>query len=123
MKYLGVDYGKTKIGLAISEGLTASPLKVLSIGSLEDALVKVRQVVEKEGVERVVVGVPESGEASKIAESFINGLKPYVDVVEADETLSTQNATQKMIQLGKGKKIQGTGGRCQRLINSSGVFG
>lgn len=95
------------MGLALSEGLTSSPLKVLSIGSLEDALMKVRQVVEKEGVERVVVGVPESGEARKITENFINGLKPYVDVVEADETLSTQNAKKEMIELGKGKKSRG----------------
>src|SRR5690348_2189753 len=106
MKYLGIDYGKTKMGLAVSEGLSASPLKILSISSLGDALEKVRRVVEKEGVDVVVVGLPESGEAKKLAESFVDGLKPYVDVTPADETLSTQNASQKMIQLGKGKKAR-----------------
>ncbi len=106
MRYLGIDYGKSKIGLSISEGLTASPLKVLSVNSLKDAILKVRQVVEKEGIGRVVVGLPESGEARKITEDFINNLKPYVDVVASDETLSTQNAVQKMIQLGKSKKTR-----------------
>ena len=107
MKYLGIDYGKNKMGLAISEGLTSSPLKVLSISGLEDALFKIRKEIEREGVDLVVVGVAESGEARSVTEKFIKALKPYIDLVEVPETLSTQNALSKMIQLGKSKKARG----------------
>jgi len=106
VKYLGIDYGKSKMGLALSEGLTASPFKVLTIGGLEDALQKIRQVIEKEGIERVVVGLPESGEAREIAQKFIKGLGVYVEVEAADETLSSRRAREKMIQLGKNRKAR-----------------
>jgi|SRR5579884_804489 len=94
------------MGLALSEGLTASPFKVLTIGGLEDALQKIRQVIEKEGIERVVVGLPESGEAREIAQKFIKGLGVYVEVEAADETLSSRRAREKMIQLGKNRKAR-----------------
>ena len=61
MRYLGVDYGLKKAGLAISEGQVASPLKVLDISSLKDAVSKITQVINKEEINRVVIGVPDSG--------------------------------------------------------------
>jgi putative holliday junction resolvase len=106
MKYLGIDYGKTKMGLAFSEGLTASPFKVVEINGLEDALKKTQKIVEQEKIDQVVVGLPESGEARMIAEKFIKGLKPFIEVVTADETLSSHNARENMIKLGKGKKAR-----------------
>ena len=106
MKYLGVDYGKTKVGLALSEGLSASPFQVLSVGSLEDALVKIQKVIKEEKIDQVVVGLPESGEARKIAEKFIDRLKQYIPVESADETLSSHEALQTMIKLGKSKKAR-----------------
>ncbi len=45
MKYLGVDYGLKKIGLAVSEGTLASPLQILHVSGKEDALAKLQQVI------------------------------------------------------------------------------
>ncbi len=107
MKYLGIDYGKKKIGLSISEGITASPFKVLEVASLKDALEKIAQIIGAEGVDRVVIGMPESGEARSITQKFIFELKripsPRWDIVEVEETLSSKNAATLMVDLGVSK--------------------
>jgi putative holliday junction resolvase len=109
MRYLGLDYGLKKIGLAISEGQIASPLKVLDITGLNDAVAKILQVIKKEEIERVVVGVPDSGQSKKAVKNFIAKLKTdlkdeVVSVIEADETLSTSSAKEMMIDLGIGEQ-------------------
>ncbi len=102
MKYLGVDYGLKKIGLAISEGSFASPLGVLKVSSKSDAIYKLQNIIKKEEIELVVIGAPDSGVRSAIL-SVANKLEG-VSVVTSDETLSSQNAKVKMIELGLGKK-------------------
>lgn len=108
MKYLGIDYGLKKVGLAVSEGQVASPLKVIAISSLKDGLEKVGHEVKKEEINRVVIGVPE-GKMGKIAKGFANELRnkykdEQVQIIETDETLSTKDAQNLMITLGVGQK-------------------
>lgn len=106
MKYLGIDYGLKKIGLAVSDGQIASIYSVLQINSLKDAVSKLRDILAKEEIGIVVVGVAESGESRKIAKDFIKELRKYeIEVVEVDETLSTSDAQGLMRNLGiKDKK-------------------
>lgn len=104
MKYLGVDYGLKKIGLAISDGQIASIYKVLNVSGLEDALRKVKEVIKKEKIEQVVIGVPESGNSKKIVLKFIQQLSDLISVIKVDETLSSQNAKKLMMDLGVNKK-------------------
>lgn len=108
MRYLGIDYGKRKIGLAVSEGQIASPLKVLEVSSLKDALEKVGRIIEVEKIDRVVIGVPESGEAKSIVKKFIEGMKnnEKVKIIETEETLSSVEAREFMIELGLGQKMR-----------------
>jgi putative holliday junction resolvase len=104
VKYLGVDFGLKRIGLAISEGQLASPLKIIVVFSLNDALTKIKKEVKASNIDKIVVGLPE-GETGKAAEKFINGLKrEKLDVEAADETLSTQDTTQLLIEMGLSKK-------------------
>ena len=58
-RYLGIDYGTKRIGLAISDdlGLTARPLDVVSLTDLDDALLR---IVEEYQVVGVVLGMPTS---------------------------------------------------------------
>lgn len=108
MRYLGIDYGKKYIGLATSDGVVASAFKVISVSSLKDALSQVAPIIEKEQIGKVVVGVPESGEARSVTEKFIRGIRgiwgDQVKVEEVDETLTSKNATKLMLELGAGKK-------------------
>ena len=100
MKYLGIDYGKTKIGTAYSEGEIASAGETIRINGLQDALTKVIQIIEVQKVETVVIGKPESGESLQYEQNFVAELKKQSDVgiVEVDETLSTQRARDLMLQ-------------------------
>lgn len=111
MRYLGIDYGKRKIGLAISEGKIATPLKVSKVSALKDAVAKISAIIDKEQVNQVVVGIPESGEARKITVEFIEQLKKIPprgwDIIEVEETLSSKEALDQMIVVGKSKKQKG----------------
>lgn len=111
MRYLGIDYGLKKMGLAISEGQIAAPFKVLEISGLNDAVSKTTHVIKKENIDRVVIGVPESGEAKTAVRKFISKLKESlknktVSVIEAPETLSSISAKNLMIDLGLGEKAR-----------------
>lgn len=104
MRYLGVDYGLKKVGLALSEGQIASPFKVVDVTSLKDAVNKISSIIEKEQIDRVIVGVPESGQSKNAVKKFLNEIKSKlkekeVSIIEADETLSSSEAVDLMVDL------------------------
>lgn len=109
MKYLGIDYGKKKIGLAYSEGELASPGEVIAISGLKDAVEKVKKNVEDKEIKVVVIVMPESGESRDITDKFVKAIKNVMleqEIVPAEETLSTQRGQEIMATLGvpKGKR-------------------
>ena len=60
MRTLAVDLGTRRVGLALSDegGRFATPYEVLEVTSPEMAEAKVLDVIDREGVERVVIGLP-----------------------------------------------------------------
>lgn len=95
-KILGVDWGRRKIGLALSHGFLAQPFGVARVSSLEEGIEKVVRVVRVEKVDNVVVGVSE-GEMGEEQRNFARGLKGELRNVPVgvwDETLSTYEAGQ-----------------------------
>lgn len=108
MRYLGIDFGLKRVGLAFSEGELATPFKTIQVRNFKDALKQVIAVVEKESFDQIVVGLPE-GKIGQTVLGFIKALRQSgLNVVEADETLSTQKATAQMIDLGIKKKNRQT---------------
>jgi putative transcription antitermination factor YqgF len=104
MKYLGVDWGLKKIGLALSEGNLASPFGSLKIQSLQEGIEKIKKIIKDHGIEMVVIGKP-GGESGKWVEKAIKLLEDLkVSVIRADETLSTYKAKNLMIEMGVGQK-------------------
>ena len=94
-KYLGVDWGEARIGLALADGETkiATPFKTAA--SVED----VARVVEEEEIDVVVVGRPSQISnfqfpISKQFKNFLNELKSKINIpVELiDERLSSKAA-------------------------------
>ncbi len=71
-RILSIDYGRKRIGLAISDelGLTARPLATLERTNRRDDLRRLRELVKKHEVGRIVVGNPVrlDGSAGEIAE-------------------------------------------------------
>jgi putative Holliday junction resolvase len=60
MRYLGIDFGTKRIGLALSDelGMIATPLETVSA---EGALKKISEIVSEKGVQEIVVGKPKDG--------------------------------------------------------------
>lgn len=87
MKYLGVDYGSKRIGLAVSDenGKIAFPKETVAGGNLEKAIKYIAGMIEKEQIDLVVVGLPItfSGRESKQTSStrnFIADLKKTISI-------------------------------------------
>ena len=59
MRYLGIDFGLRRIGLAISEGSLASPWQVLEIKNFKDGFEKISKIINDEKFEKIIIGLPE----------------------------------------------------------------
>lgn len=59
MRYLGIDYGHKRIGIAISdeEGRMAFPLTELP-AEFGNFVKEIRKIIKKESVEKIVIGLP-----------------------------------------------------------------
>ena len=60
MRYLGIDYGKKRIGLALSdeEGKIAFPHRTIEQKNSQTSITEIRSVIGKQHVSFVVVGLP-----------------------------------------------------------------
>ncbi|MBI4038029.1 Holliday junction resolvase RuvX [Candidatus Daviesbacteria bacterium] len=104
MRYLGIDFGLKRAGLAISEGNLASPWKVITETSAKKLSEKIYREITGNDFDKIVVGRPE-GKMGIAVSKLVKFLKSKdVDIEEADETLSTKHASEIMIQLGVPKK-------------------
>src|SRR3989344_1748692 len=104
MKYLGVDFGLRRIGLAISEGELVSPWQILEVKSFSDAVEQTAKIIEEGNFEKTVIGLPE-GKMGKNVVGFVEALKKRgFEVETTDETLSSKKALQVMIEQGAARK-------------------
>lgn len=105
-RYLGIDYGTKRVGLAISDGLglTATPLEVVPRNELEAAL---RRISEDYALEGVIMGLPtalgghegESAEgARELAEEI--GALLGVEVEYVDERFTSRMAESALLEAG-----------------------
>lgn len=60
MRYLGIDYGTKRIGIALSddEGRIALPGKMIQNISKSGVLKELRAILKKEHVEKIIIGLP-----------------------------------------------------------------
>lgn len=82
MRYLGIDYGAKKIGLAISdtEGKFAFPLTIILNKNKEEAMENILNILKEKEIKNIVIGesLNLKGEANQIlkeAKDFANNLK------------------------------------------------
>jgi len=105
---LGIDFGRARIGLAISDELQllAHPLETIPFGG--GAVARIAQVVREKKIEQVVVGMPRlmSGQAGMAADEvlrFVEKLRAVLgcEVVTWDERLTTVAAHRALRDAGK----------------------
>ncbi|HEV59319.1 MAG TPA: Holliday junction resolvase RuvX [Phycisphaerales bacterium] len=126
MRYLGIDYGDRRTGLAVCDagGRIVSPLAVLpSDGALVD---RIAGIIAQEGIEALVLGLPlnmddtEGPQARKVrrfAEAL--GAKVSIPICFQDERLSSFEAADRLADLSLTRK-----GRKKRLdaVAAAGIL-
>jgi len=104
MKILGIDYGDQNIGLALAEDNSiAVPYKVIKNSSLAEVLLELKEIVKKEEIELLVIGMPyslnsEENERTGITKEFISFLKDNLDL--KIEIVNEQFTSQLYIKMG-----------------------
>ncbi len=106
MKVIGIDFGLSKVGLAISDpsGIIALPLKVIRYKNKEDLLSELKGIAKEKNVNKFVIGYPISmnykeNEMTKIIDIFKQDMENMnFEVILEDERLSSEYAKKIMIE-------------------------
>jgi putative Holliday junction resolvase len=112
-RILGIDYGKKRVGLAVTDPMQifASPLDTISANNIDDFIAV---YMGSEQIDAFVIGYPvqmnnEPSESVKYINPFIRKLKkrfPGVPVHLVDERFTSQMAFRTMIDGGLKKKAR-----------------
>ena len=110
-RILAIDYGRKRTGIAVSDAMQiiASGLTTVPTHELLDFITG---YVQKEPVERILVGLPkqmnnEASESMKYIEPFVRSLKkklPEIPVEFVDERFTSVLAHRTMLEAGLKKK-------------------
>jgi putative Holliday junction resolvase len=101
VKVLALDYGSARTGVAVSDptGTLARPLEVVENASTPAGLRQLAELVRREEVETIVVGLPmtlrgERGAQAEETDAFVSALRAVTDVpIESfDERFTTKLA-------------------------------
>ncbi len=104
MRYLAIDYGIKRTGLAICDRseILASPFKVIQADK-NTLIKKIKEIIDSEHVDAIVLGLPlnmddSKGRQAKIVEQFAEQLRKKLDIplYFQDERLSTFAAEEKI---------------------------
>jgi len=108
MRLLGIDYGRRRIGLALSDesGILASPLPTYVRGRTEDRDIAVLvRLINKHGAANIVIGLPlnmdgSRGEMAREVEAFADRLRQRtgLKVEQFDERLTSSEADRVLLE-------------------------
>ena len=112
-RIIAIDYGRKRTGIAVSDTLQmiANGLTTVPTHTLLDFLLG---YVEREPVERILVGLPkqmnnEASESMKYIEPFVRSLKkklPHIAVEYVDERFTSVLAHRTMLEAGLKRKAR-----------------
>lgn len=117
MRKLGIDYGDSRVGLAITDalGITSQGLETIHHNGNDKLVLRyLDEVLEKYEIDTFVIGMPINMDGSKterveVTEKFIHKLKckfPKISIETIDERLTTVAAhkTMNYLNINKNKK-------------------
>ncbi len=117
MRILGIDYGSSKVGLAVTDplGITAQGLETIMYKGNDKVLLKrMDEIIEDKDISTIVIGMPyhmngTKSERAEITEKFIHKLKckyNHLKIETVDERLTTvaANKTLNFLDINKHKK-------------------
>jgi putative Holliday junction resolvase len=106
MRTLAIDLGDRRVGLALSDdgGRFATPHEVLEVNSPEAAIPPILQLIKKENVKRILLGLPLNMDDSlgPAAQKTIDWSKKFstqshLPILFVDERLSSFEAEQQLV--------------------------
>lgn len=112
-RVIGIDFGKKRIGIAVTD-----PLKMIASGlatvNTEEIMEFLSNYILKESVEAIVIGLPKNLDntpthATADAERFINDIRnkfPTISVQTVDERFTSKMAVQRILASGTKKKAR-----------------
>jgi len=109
-RYLAIDYGHKRCGLAVSDPtfLIAQKLKTVQFISLQKFITELRKIIEEYQISKIILGLPlnlkgedseKTREVRRIAGKLTTELT--IPVILFDERFSTSRAEQVLQMLGK----------------------
>jgi putative Holliday junction resolvase len=107
VRYLALDHGTKRIGVAVSDELKmiAQPLEYIPTEPFDAFLARLKQVMTEKEVELVFIGMPRNmdgtyGPAAQNVQEFIAQLKPEISVPikTLDERLTSAQANRVLLQ-------------------------
>lgn len=109
MRFLGIDHGESKIGLALgdNEAKIVLPYKILSN---EDFFSNVNGIIKDESIDEIVLGLPKNlnnkeTQQTNIVYDFLNKLKKIINIpIHLEDERMTSILGKKM--QGKSKKAE-----------------
>ena len=112
-RFLGIDYGTVRIGLALSDptGTLASPLPHLENKSISQVRSSLDELIQTHDISRIIVGLPRNmdgtyGPAAEKVRNFISQIQESLGtpIESQDERLTTVQASKQLSQIGLNHK-------------------
>lgn len=106
MIFLGIDYGKKRVGLALGQFGFAEPLTIIE--NTSNLLSQLQQVMTDHQIETIVVGVSDREMAEETIQ-FAQKLRSLVHkpIYLVDESFSSKETMSKLIEAGAKQKRRG----------------
>jgi putative Holliday junction resolvase len=106
--YLGVDFGKAKIGLAVADSETRIAFSYGVLKNDKKLMEKIAEIVEKDGISRIIIGesqhpsVPSGHLPSSEGRRFgvLLSVKLNIPIEYQNERYSTREAERNLIEKG-----------------------
>ncbi len=119
MRILGIDYGDSRIGIALSDpfGWTAQAIETIEKKNNKETLKRITEIVNEYEVEKIVLGFPKNmngtiGPRGEKTDKFQTQLKSYlsdpssnknfqkeIEIIKWDERLTTVSANRAMHEM------------------------
>jgi len=107
MRYLGIDYGTVRIGIALSDpsAIIATPLTTVKAKPDKNAIAEITRICDEKKVEQIIIGLPlhmngDEGESAKGARKLGTEIMEAtnLEVHYIDERLSTVSADKALLE-------------------------
>ncbi len=116
-RILGLDVGDKRIGIAVSDllGMMAQPMYTLTRKSTKDAINEIFEIIIKEDIKQVVVGLPKNMDSTEgiqakrtrdFSQLLLEKTNSNIEIIYCDERLTSKMAKQSLshIKLAKAKE-------------------